>query len=166
MGQYHMPVNLDKKEFLHPHKLGDGLKLWEQAGSSQGTAAAVLILLSASNGRGGGDFKEHPVIGRWVGDRVAWIGDYAEPEDLPGAFDAEAVAQAVHTDKPAAGWKDISMLVAKVLEREYGFKFAGKGWRHRHENGQCAFLGDRCDILAAKARKAEQAKPPERRILA
>ena len=31
MGQYHYTVNLDKKEYLVPHKLGDGLKLLEQA---------------------------------------------------------------------------------------------------------------------------------------
>ena len=28
-GQYYLPVNLDKGEYLDPHKLGDGLKLME-----------------------------------------------------------------------------------------------------------------------------------------
>jgi hypothetical protein len=26
MGQYHLTVNLDKNEFIHPHGLGDGRK--------------------------------------------------------------------------------------------------------------------------------------------
>jgi len=29
MGQYFLILNLDKKEYLHPHKLGSGYKLWE-----------------------------------------------------------------------------------------------------------------------------------------
>ena len=36
MGQYHLTVNLDKHEFIHPHQLGDGLKLGEQCGHSPG----------------------------------------------------------------------------------------------------------------------------------
>ena len=30
VGQYHLVVNLSRKEFLDPHKLGCGLKAWEQ----------------------------------------------------------------------------------------------------------------------------------------
>ena len=30
MGQYWVVVNLDKHEFVMPHRLGSGLKLWEQ----------------------------------------------------------------------------------------------------------------------------------------
>ena len=32
MGQYHKVYNLDKKEFIHAHKIGIGLKLTEQCG--------------------------------------------------------------------------------------------------------------------------------------
>ena len=35
MGQYWKAVNLDKREFVHPHRLGCGLKLWEQLAKSQ-----------------------------------------------------------------------------------------------------------------------------------
>lgn len=31
MGQYYMVMNLAKKEYLHPHHFGDGLKLMEFA---------------------------------------------------------------------------------------------------------------------------------------
>jgi hypothetical protein len=134
MGQYHKPVNLDKREFLDPHALGDGLKLYEQAASREGVCAAVCMLLAASNGRGGGDFPDAPgVIGRWVGDRVVWVGDYAEPGDVPG-FNAPAIYAACR-DVPTDGWTDITPLVARALERTFQFTFAGEGWRHRHEVG-------------------------------
>lgn len=97
MGQYHIPVNLDKREYIHPHKLGDGLKLLEQAFSANGTAGALVLLLAASNGddgRGGGDFYSPDftdVIGRWAGDRIALVGDYAEADDLDPEHRAEMI---------------------------------------------------------------------------
>ena len=57
MGQYWVAVNLDKKEFVYPHKLGVGLKLGEQIGSGHGTPDALFILTAAMRERrGGGDF--------------------------------------------------------------------------------------------------------------
>lgn len=95
MGQSHVSVNLDRREFVHPHALGDGLKLVEQAGSGPGgVGSALIVLLAASNGYGGGDFRApdpNGVVGRWTGDRVAIIGDYAEPEDLAPEHEAEIV---------------------------------------------------------------------------
>lgn len=32
MGQYYKPVNLDKREYIHPHSIGNGLKMLEQTG--------------------------------------------------------------------------------------------------------------------------------------
>lgn len=92
MGQYHEVVNLDKREKLHPHALGDGLKLMEFGCSSDGTMTALAILLAGSckgGARGGGDVEyTHPMssvlVGRWAGDRIAIIGDYAEDGDVPG----------------------------------------------------------------------------------
>lgn len=49
-----------------------------------------MLLLACSNGRGGGDvdlpeemagYRE--VIGRWAGDRIAVVGDYAKDRDFP-----------------------------------------------------------------------------------
>ena len=79
MGQYHITVNLDKREFINPHLLGDGLKLWEFGSSGDGgVMMALSMLLACSNGRGGGDYPDHneDVIGRWAGDRIAIVGDY------------------------------------------------------------------------------------------
>ena len=101
MGQYHLTVNLDKREFLDPHKLGDGLKLREQLASEAGVAASLLLLLAASNGRGGGDLKgkynydpssnKTGVIGRWAGDRIVVIGDYGEEGDIPAEFGGQSL---------------------------------------------------------------------------
>ena len=77
MGQYYYVVNLDKKEFLYPHKLGDGLKLWEICAGG-GTSMALVALLADGNGRGGGDFNAHPLVGSWCGDRIVVAGDYAD----------------------------------------------------------------------------------------
>jgi len=55
MGQYYYAINIDKKQYLHPHKCGDGLKLLEFGLSSCGTMACLAILLADGNGRGGGD---------------------------------------------------------------------------------------------------------------
>lgn len=57
MGQYWKAVNLDKREYVTPHKLGVGLKLGEQIGSGHGTPDALFILTAAMRERrGSGDF--------------------------------------------------------------------------------------------------------------
>jgi hypothetical protein len=81
MGQYHKVYNLDKQERIHPHEINNGLKLWEQVGHIGSTSTALFALLANSNGRGGGDFPDHPMVGRWAGDRILIQGDYAEPQD-------------------------------------------------------------------------------------
>ena len=121
MGQYWKPVNLDKKEFVHPHKIGCGSKLWEQLANSPSTGSALVILTAAMpEQRGGGDFDldenwhgpertfpEHNIcagpmpaeyaelarwtIGRWAGDRIALVGDYAEDADLAPEHQASRI---------------------------------------------------------------------------
>ncbi len=81
MGQYHKLYNTDKKEFVHAHHIDNGLKLLEQVGFEKSTSTALFLLVANSNGRGGGDAKPHPMIGRWAGDRIVVQGDYAEPGD-------------------------------------------------------------------------------------
>ena len=84
MGQYYLTVNLDKKQCLHPHAFGDGLKLLEFGASRCGTLTALAILLSDGNGRGCGDLhvpEDHPLgglVGSWTGDRIVVAGDYAD----------------------------------------------------------------------------------------
>jgi hypothetical protein len=138
MGQYWMVVNLDKREYVHPHKLGAGLKLWEQLGTHPGTGAALIVLCAAMPApRGGGDLRPDPVIGRWAGDRIALVGDYAEREDLPDSDRADLIYALCrqHDDLPEelvgfVPFVDVSEVVCRVLERELGGKFEGDGWRH------------------------------------
>jgi len=82
MGQYYKLANLTKREYINPHALGAGLKLIEQVGTYPSVGSALLVLLACSNGRGGGDLTESPIIGNWAGDRLALVGDYAEDSDL------------------------------------------------------------------------------------
>lgn len=105
MGQYWLLVNLDKREFVDPHKVASGLKLWEQLANHPGTGAAMIILCAAMpQPRGGGDFdlsneESNPeyqeiaerTVGRWAGDRIALVGDYAEDTDLPKKFHASTI---------------------------------------------------------------------------
>ena len=167
MGQYWFPVNLDKKEYINPHKLGSGLKLWEQLAASPGVGAALVILCAAMpEARGGGDldldenwhgpertFPEYNVspgpmpeeyqaiakrtIGRWAGNRIALVGDYAKDTDLfdghsemYGTVPASQIYELCHEEAPAPGhWTDISEDVCRVIEHELQGKFTGDGWR-------------------------------------
>ena len=128
MGQYHYVVNLDKHEFLHPHALGCGLKLWEQMANHPGTATALIPLLACSNGRGGGDLRDDDsgMVGRWAGDRIAIVGDYAEDQDLPGNEPPASEVYGLCSDRK---WLDISADVAALIERELDGVFVGEGWR-------------------------------------
>lgn len=146
MGQYHLVVNLDKREFLDPHPLAAGLKLWEQVANFPGTGAALLVLLAVSNGRGGGDLRApdpEGMIGRWGGDRIAVIGDYAESGDLPAEFHAAHIYDACVSEgergdlaEPPCGWyRDVTPHVAEILEYELGGRFTGRDWKNWEAKG-------------------------------
>lgn len=79
MGQYYLIVNVDKGQYLHPHKFGDGLKLMEFGNSQYGTLTGLAVLLADGNNRGGGDLRtDDPIVGSWAGDRIVVAGDYAD----------------------------------------------------------------------------------------
>jgi hypothetical protein len=79
MGQYYLIANIDKKEFIYPHKFGDGLKLLEFGADGCGTMTGLAILLADGNNRSGGDLQSnHEIIGSWAGDRIVVAGDYAD----------------------------------------------------------------------------------------
>lgn len=186
MGQYHMVVNLDKREYLNPHHLGCGLKLWEQLanGGIGGTGGALIVLLACSNGRGGGDFDtdtnwhgpergdlsgpgpmpdDYPTIarrtiGRWAGDRIAVVGDYAEDKDLKPRDKASMIYSLCSdptdirenvqwlTDQQrmeeaealvkATPFKDISEDVFRVMQHELDLIVVDdRGWREIRRKG-------------------------------
>jgi len=146
MGQYHLTVNLDKKEFLMPHKFGVGLKLREQTGFGNSVPDALFMLMCCSNGKGGGDFEDNQnnMIGRWAGDRVAVIGDYAEATDLPMLWDAANIYKMCHslsecedyecTSDAPSHYLDISDMVIPVMmlnDDELYIDTDSVGWRSR-----------------------------------
>ena len=73
MGQYFVAANLDKEEYLHPHKLDDGMKLLEIALSTNGVATALCLLLADNEPSMVND--PDGIVGRWAGDRVILVGD-------------------------------------------------------------------------------------------
>jgi hypothetical protein len=76
MGQYFYIVNPAKKEYLHPHKFDEGLKLAEFGSSSEGSLKALAWLLADN-----GDHPwPHPMMSHWVGDPIVVAGDYG-PRD-------------------------------------------------------------------------------------
>jgi hypothetical protein len=126
MGQYYIIINRDKKQFVHPHRFGDGLKLLEFGCSATGTLTALAVLLASGNGRGGGDLRsENPIIGSWAGDRIVVAGDYGDeglyvtPEDEAAwiAFKEKEAAEATDTQWSTA---------ASKRERREDFKAKGK----------------------------------------
>lgn len=144
MGQYHRTVCLDLREFIDCHALGDGLKLAEQIGGDGGVASALVVLLAASNGRGGGDLPDDPldkgrVVGRWAGRRIAIVGDYAEDGDYPmqdGDTKPSGVYGLCHTadekSRAKGRFRDITPLVRSYMERmEYAY-VGNTGWVRRY----------------------------------
>lgn len=125
MGQYHVVVNLDKLETVHPHALGLGLKQYEQIGEA-GLGDAIYLLTTASPNRGGGDLPfVEGVSGRWVGDRVVVVGDYTEEGDIPNspipAGDLYGSPELI----------DITEVVANAFGEIFGYRYEGDGWRNR-----------------------------------
>jgi len=76
MGQYYVIINLDKREYLHPHRFDDGMKAKEWLWSGD-ICRALSVLLIDGDGRGGGDVNS-PLCGRWAGDRIVIAGDYGD----------------------------------------------------------------------------------------
>lgn len=125
MGQYHKLVNLDKKEFINPHKMGSGLKLDEFNESL--VMVALSILLSDNNGQGCGDiFKkgrggpaDHS--GRWAGNRIVITGDYTahgthkEERDGDNLYGSLYEEEAEDGTKKPTDFTDISGLMRESL---------------------------------------------------
>lgn len=141
MGQYHRTVCLDLREFIDCHALGDGLKLAEQIGGDGGVASALVVLLAASSGRGGGDLPDDTgkdrVVGRWAGRRIATVGDYAEDTDYPvqegDPPPSKVYGLCVTKDdnrRPKGKFRDITPLVRAYMER-LDYAYVGTGWVRR-----------------------------------
>lgn len=145
MGQYHMPVNIDKQEYLNTHILGSGMKMVEIIWNT-GVPAAMTVLTSCSHMRGGGDVMFDndalcKIAGRWAGDRIVIVGDYTEPGD-PGTEALWLQAQARCPVGEAGLWNfitsaytDISLAVREALMQDNSIgDNIGQSWAHADDS--------------------------------
>lgn len=109
MGQYYIAVNLDKKEFIHPHRCNDGMKLLEFGLSSMGTMSCLAILLADGNGRGGGDLMGPKCKGPCKGR--GWITKGKGPGNLKPC---KKCGGSGHADPPAivGSWAGDRIVIA------------------------------------------------------
>ena len=85
MGQYFLAVNTTKKEFLHPHKFGSGMKFQEFTNDPMSLLTGMSHLLAQSSD---GVTRDNPdITGRWIGDNVLIVGDYDESKLFDIAYD-------------------------------------------------------------------------------
>jgi len=157
VGQYYYIINLDKRQYLHPHKFGDGLKLMEFGNSAEGTMTGLAVLLADGNGRGGGDIQsDDSIVGSWAGDRIVIAGDYADGGKFLPKDATQEELQKIADDnysqgynKPenvtlhvyaAAKFKDISDDVIRAIRRGEGkahrlsqLDLRSNEWRHPKE---------------------------------
>lgn len=87
MAQIHMLVNLTKREFINPMRLGDEGTMMDAVYAAHekppgGILHALANLTACPVARGGGDFRVTPIMGRWHGDRVLFVGEFAEATDF------------------------------------------------------------------------------------
>jgi hypothetical protein len=124
MGQYHLLVNSDKKEFVNPRDLGFGAKQLEHCGFLGDLPLVQYWLTTASPDRGFGDFKltaeNQDVLGRWRGDRVFVLGDYTEAGDVPKVRSAHTFWKKIHAKE--SEWVNISSIVLVALQNDLSLK--------------------------------------------
>jgi len=112
MGQSYVIANLDKKEFVDPHNLGDGSKLQEFAFRDHGsTNVAIALLLAKRSTFSGTDLESlGGRAGSWCGNRIAIVGLYDDP--LPGR--KENLFEVI-TGTGSEGYANISIEVVKMV---------------------------------------------------
>jgi len=112
MGQSYVIANLDKKEFLDPHNLGDGSKLQEFAFRDHGTTNVAIALLLAKRSTFPGAELESVGgrAGSWCGNRIAIVGLYDDP--LP---DRKENLFEVITGMGSESYSNISMEVLEMV---------------------------------------------------
>jgi|AACY02.16.fsa_nt_gi hypothetical protein len=72
-------VNVDRGEFLHPHRFDNSQKLCELNGHLM---MAVARLLAAQNRPDlPGEVRDHMLVGRWAGQHIVIVGEKDDPPD-------------------------------------------------------------------------------------
>lgn len=112
MSQTWVIANLDKKEFINPHHLGDGAKLREFVVREYGpTNIAIALLLAKPHSLTG---EERKLLGEragsWYGNRIGLVGLYDDP--IPGR---EETLYDVITGIGSEGYVNISVVVLEMV---------------------------------------------------
>jgi hypothetical protein len=104
MGEYWKPVNMTKNQYLHPHRMGCGLKYGEWAHPESNVWRGMLALIEA------GDWSAEDVI-------VA-VSDYCglRPIQAPLTYELSAPADDVYFDE---GKADVSQKACELAKVEY-----------------------------------------------
>ena len=103
MGQYFVIANLDKREYIHPHEMDSGAKIWEVAQNP--IAGVFAFLLRQSSEVGSRDIQPRSKhAGRWAGDRIVVVGGY----DVSMLFD--------YVQK-SPSWTEISSEIREEYDR-------------------------------------------------
>ena len=107
MGQYFKVINKTKKEVLNPHTFGNGLKLWEFVSDGNGVLQGLGLLLAEGH-------MYDAIIGRWHGDKIPILGDYANDKDGNNIWDSMLDSKG----DLKKSWKDISVETYKTLLKD------------------------------------------------
>ncbi len=157
MGQYHYVASIDKKEFFSPRSLGFFLKQAESEGSLGGVGDLTLALITTSPMRGGGDWhddnfdNEKRILGRWVGSRVVYIGDYTERADLPFLtnaeyrelmhavwgrdFTSEGAEVPVKKNPSISAWHELDVELREFCTQNFDLEYTEEVWYMKELNG-------------------------------
>jgi hypothetical protein len=134
MGQYFYLVNLDKKQWVHPHEIGNGLKMGEQTDWQYSTEAVAKLLL-------GEPAEADPLIGAWRGDAaVGFVGDGGSVftvEDMPVSKRLESLAgeEFQNRVRELPDWQNISADARRMMSSLYGIRYEGGGWLNIVQDG-------------------------------
>ena len=104
MGEYWKPVNLTRKEFIHPHRLNDGLKWGEWTSPHTRTMRAIDALLR---------------VGCWKqDDDIRAVSDSGNQQQLRGSPDPDVDGVTLYQDARVF-YKDVSSLAADLVSCEF-----------------------------------------------
>ena len=77
--------------------------------------------------------QNHGVIGRWAGERISAVGDYASDSDL--RHQAEPPASEIYSLCREGEFRDVSDLVRPILAAELGVEYEQRKVRTRYLDG-------------------------------
>lgn len=127
MGEYFYLINVNKKQWVNPHLIGNGLKLGEQTGHKYSTMEVAKLLVAPEP-----DLR-HPLIGSWASDAdVGFVGDENGAHAVIGRDLPEEIrccAETLHmnaSDNPE--WIEISASVREMMSAVFGITYTGTEW--------------------------------------